>query len=392
MMKRLIVCLLLMSSTSFAMAVELSQYAANKAMKANQLAQDGKLNDAISTLKNSDVSRAYDKAYFARMLGVFYWQNEQLKPAIQSLSDAVTSGELADDQGWTTRRMLADLLLMDHQYKQALPHYYELVKSAPKDQKVYELWLRIGQIHYQAQQWQKSLDAIARYESFKRPDEVSPLSVKLGAQLQLEQWKAAIPTLKRLIALEPEKGNWWLQLVSLELRTGQKKDALSSLGLAKLQGIELSQHDFRLLAQLYAQNGVPERAARVIELLDEADSDIQLITERAFYWQRAKEWDRAIETWTLAAKFDRKYHWNVAQLLNQQGQYRSALAELDKVQEKDRQPQVALARTRALYKLNQLEEALIQAKKSNNLEPSDEAKGWIKYLTQLREIQTRQTS
>lgn len=392
MMKRLIACLLLMSSASWSVAAELGQYAANKAMKANQLAQNDKLNEAISTLKDADVSRAYDKAYLARMLGVFYWQNEQLQPALASLKQAVDSGELADDQAWTTRKMLADLLLVDHQYAQALPHYYQLVKAVPKDQNAYELWLRIGQIHYQSEQWKKSLAAIAQYEKFRRPDEVTPLSVKLGAQLQLERFKSAIPTIKRLLALEPDKGNWWLQLVSLEMRTGQKRDALSSLGLAKLQGINLSQQDLRLLAQLYAQNGVPERAAQVLEMLDEADSDIQLITERAFYWQRAKEWDQAITTWTLAARFNKKYHWNVAQLLNQQGQYRQALVELDKVKEKSRQPQVALARTRALYKLNQLEDALVEAKKSNNLEPSDEAKGWIKYLSQLRKIQDQRTS
>ncbi len=391
MMKRIFVCLLLMSSSSL-FAAELSQYAANKAMKANQLAQEDKLSEAIDMLKTADVSRNYDKAYFARMLGVFYWQNEQIKPAVNSLTQAVVSGELADEQGWQTQRMLADLLLMDQQYKKALPHYYQLTKNVPKTEKESELWLRIGQVNYQIEQWKKSLEAIAQYERFKLPDEVTPLSVKLGAQLQLEQWKSAIPTLKRLINLEPTKSNWWLQLVNLELRTGQKRDALSSLGLAQQQKIELSDSDLRLLAQLYAHNGVPERAALVLEQLKNSQTDIDLISERASFWQRAKEWDKAIDTWRLASRLDAKYHWNIAQILLQQAKYEDALEELDHVKENSRKAQVALAKTKALYKLNQLEPALIEAKRANNIEPSKEAQSWIKYLSQLRKAQEQRTS
>lgn len=389
MIKRIFVSLLVVLSTSLS-AAELSQYAARKAMNANQLAQEEKLTEAINILKSADVSRSYDKAYFARMLGVFYWQNEQIRPAIKALSEAVSSGQLEDEQGWQTEHMLADLLLMEHQYKQALPHYYQLTNNVPKTHHEYELWLRIAQVHYQAEQWQKSLDAIVRYEAFKRPDEVTPLSVKLGAQMQLEKWKGAIPTLKRLINLEPTKSNWWLQLVNLELRTDNKKDALSSLSLARMQNIELKDSDLRLLAQLYAHHGIPERAAKVLEQVEGANSDLDLITQRASYWQNAKEWDKAIDTWNLASRYDEKYHWNIAQILLQQARYQDALDELDNVKESSRKAQVALAKTKALYKLDQLEPALIQAKTANNIAPSDEAASWIKYLSQLR--QARQES
>ncbi|MCG3725625.1 tetratricopeptide repeat protein [Vibrio cincinnatiensis] len=391
MIRRFILYLMLLGSTS-SLATELSPYAANKALQANQFAQEERFDEAIRLLEETQFTRAYDKAYLARMLGVFYWQNEQLKLAIKSLNNAVNSGELQDEQGWTTRRMLADLLLMDQQYQQALSHYYQLTKQVPADQKAHELWLRIAQVHYQLQQWKKTLEAMAHYERFKRPDEITPLSVKLGAQLQLERWSPAIDTLKRLITLEPTKSSWWLQLVSLELRTGQQKEALNSLGLAKLQGVELSQQELRLLAQLYAQNGIPERAAQLLEQLATTNSDLDLITERATYWQRAKEWDKAIETWLIAAKRESQYYWNVALLQSQQGEYQQALASLEQVKGQQRQPEMALARARVLYKLNKLDDALAQAKKAHHLEPSQESKGWVNFLSQLRAINARQTS
>ncbi|EEY38501.1 tPR domain protein putative component of TonB system [Vibrio mimicus MB451] len=356
------------------------------------MAQENKVKEAIQVLKQTELSRSYDRAYVARMLGVFYWQNEQIPAAISSLKVAVESNELQDEQAWSTRKMLADLLTSQQEYRPALKHYYVLSESIPTNQKGDELWLRISQLHFQLQEWKSVLKGIKQYAEFQSQDAVLPLSLQLGAELNLEQWKPAIATLKRLLALEPQKSAWWRQLVSLELRVGLKKEALSTLALAKMQKVELNQQDLRLLAQLYAQNGVPERAARVMETLEEAESNLQLITERAIYWQRAKEWDHAIKTLRLASTKDAKYHWYVAQLLLQEGHYEQALAELDQVKERDRQAQVALAKTRALYKLNQLEAALVQAKRAESIQASESAKQWIKYLSQQRQAQTTQDS
>ncbi|MGF1695294.1 tetratricopeptide repeat protein [Vibrio lamellibrachiae] len=384
MMKRIFISLAAVLISLSAIASELSQYTAVRVQKAHQLAQDEKVTEAIETLNKLDLTRAYDKAFVARMLGVFYWQNEQTKLAVKQLTYAVNSGLLTDDQAWITQRMLADVLLNEQQFKQALPHYYALVKSVPDTQKEDELWMRLAQAEYQVENWNKTLSALEQYEGFEHPNALPPLSLKLGAQLQLKQWNSAIPTLEKLILLQPEKSNWWRQLVGLQLQLEDDKAALDALSLAKLNGVELTQSDRRLLAQLYAKQDIPERAAIELSELEGANSDEKLLAEQATYWQLAKEWDKSIQVWSLASKINPKYHWNVAQLLVQEGHYRQALKQLDRVEAKDKQADIALARVRALYKLNKLENALIQAKHANNVEPSTEAKGWIKYLIQLR--------
>lgn len=390
MMIRILLLSLLSLCSAHLVAAELSQYTAVRVQKANQMAQDEQLKQAITALKAIDTSRAYDKAFVARMLGVFYWQDGQVKSSIKQLRAAVNSKQLQDEQAWTTQKMLADLLLNDQQFSLSLPHYYHLAKQVPETQKADEIWLRIAQAHYQVSEWKRVIPAVDKYRRFQSKDELQPLSLKLGAQLQLKRWKDAIPTLEKLIVLQPEKVSWWRQLASLQMQVNDNKGALSTLALAKQQGIRLSQQDRRLLAQLYAQQGIPERAAIEMSELDQARSDIQLIVAQASYWQHAREWDKALVQWQLAAKHNEKYHWNVAQLMVQQGQYQQALGVLDKV--KGRQEQVALAKTRAYYKLNQLEQALIQAKKANNITPSKQSKGWIKYLTQLRKVSKPQVS
>ncbi|MCR9653538.1 hypothetical protein NB537_01805 [Vibrio parahaemolyticus] len=390
MMKKFLITTLLSLTAASAIAQELSQYTASRVQRAHSLAQEEKLKEAISTLESLELSRGYDQAFVARMLGIFYWQNEQVKPAIKQLDLAVSSGLLQDEQAWQTRKMLADILLNEQQFAKALPHYYELSKAVPKNQKAHEVWLRIAQSHYQLSQWNKVLSAMGRYEKFGQPDELGPLSIKLSSELELKKWQPAIVTIKRLIAIEPERVEWWRQLVALHLRVDDSKRALDAMALAKLQGVALSQDDFKLLAQLYAKRGIPERAALIMEQLEDLNVDSQLKAQQATYWQMAKEWDKSIDSWRIAAKLDSKYYWNYSQLLVQEGHYQQALAALDKV--KGRNADVALIKTRAYYKLNRLDDALANAKRANEIKPSNQAKSWVKYLTQRRKAEATQSS
>ena len=139
-------------SNAYASGGQLSQATANKVQRANDLQLNDKLTQAIALLAEMNPRSAYDKAYVQRMLGVFYWQQGKQSQAISLLTKAVNSGLLHDDQAWTTERMLADILLSDAKYSQALPHYYKLTKNIPAKQKGDELWLRIAQAHYQQSQ------------------------------------------------------------------------------------------------------------------------------------------------------------------------------------------------------------------------------------------------
>ncbi len=378
--------LLTLSMASFA-APQLSQYTAIRVQKANELALKEQFQPAIQVLDSIESSREYDTAYVERMLGVFYWQAGNAKQAISHLSKAVNSHQLEDEAGWATERMLADLLMTHQEYQQAIPHYRQLTKNVPQGKKVDEVWLRLAQAHYQLEQWPEVLSTLTQYKKYQPINKVPTLSLKLGAEMALERWKAAIPTLEALISLEPDKFSWWRQLVGLQLQTKQYGKALDTLALAKLKKFPLKDSDLRLLAQLYAQRGIPERAAMVLGELPDAHSDIKLITQQAVYWQQAKEWDSAIESWQLAAKHDSKYQWNLAQLLMQQGQYQSAIAALEQVKDADKQRQVLLAKARAHYKLDNLDKALVEAKQAHNIKHSEESESWIKFLTNLRKTQ-----
>ncbi len=393
MMKTFLIGTVLSFSAFTTTASELSQFTAVRVQNAHNMAQEDKLKEAISTLEALDLSRGYEQAFVARILGIFYWQNQQFQAAIKQLELAVNSDFLNDQQAWQTRKMLADMLLNEHEFTKALTHYYELSNTVyelsntvPESQIAYEVWLRIAQSHYQLREWGKVLSAMSRYEQFGQPDELSPLSIKLSAELELEKWTSAIGTIKRLITIEPVRVEWWRQLAALHLRVDDHQQALDVLALAKLQGVKLSQDDLQLLARLYAKRGIPERAALVLDELDEVNTNSKLKAQQAMYWQMAKEWVKSIESWRVAAKLDPQYHWNLSQLLVQEGQHQQALVMLDKVS--GRQADVALIKARVYYKLKRLDDALASAKRANEIKPSDQAESWITYLSQLRKVKS----
>jgi tetratricopeptide (TPR) repeat protein len=426
----------LFTASAYAGPPQLTQFIAGKIQAAQALQQEERYSDAIELLTELTPRQAYDKAFVQRVLGIFHWQQEDTQQAVKYLSLAVKSQLLPTEQTWVTQRMVADILLSEQQYKQALPHYYTLVnnyvlvdsvlvnsvlingmaakgngnqpKSAKRNQKsseikvkeFTELWLRIAQTHYQLRQWNKVLSAVASYETLnKQGDQVQALNLQLTAQSQLQRWPAAIDTLERIIAVEPDKLLWWQQLAGLQLRVSKPQAALTTLILAQRQGLELSTAERRTLAQLYAQQGIPEQAARELGLLAQDATDNnereKLLAEQAQYWQMAKEWDLAINTWRdvirLAQNKSAEYRWPLAQLLLQQGQYESALLELNHQQikqDKNKKDQAAieLAKVRAYYKLAQFDRAISHAKLAQHLAPSASAKGWLKYLLQVRQI------
>ncbi|WP_330960096.1 tetratricopeptide repeat protein [Photobacterium sp. 53610] len=380
--------ILMLFFTPVVFSAQLSQYSAGKVQQAQKLQQEDKLGEAIALLKGMDISRAYDRAFIDRVLGVYYWQAEQPAQSIKHLTQSVESGLLEDEQARSTQRMLADILLSQAQYKTALKHYYVLSQAIPATEKADELWLRIAQAHYQIEEWQAVLKALKNYESSHRKDEIQPLSLKLGAQLQLSQLAPALTTLNRLIALEPQKTLWWRQMAGIQMQLSRHRHALETLALAKRQDVALSQQDIKTLGQLYAQQGIPEKAARTFALLENSETDKDLIVTQARYWQMAKEWDKAMTFWRKAIKHDAQYRWQLAQLLLQEGHYQLALTELKQIHQKGRGAEVELAQVRAYYKMRQFEQALIHAKKADHLESTETSRGWIKYLNQIREMKS----
>ncbi|GLQ72382.1 tetratricopeptide repeat protein [Vibrio penaeicida] len=375
-------------------ADKLSSYAGKKLHKASQLQQEDKLDEAISLMENMDLKSDYDKAFANRILGVYYWQSEKASKAIVALNKSVDVKALQPKEQWKTRQMLADIQFSEQKFNDANRNYLTLLKndyptsdSSEKNQLAKDkndIQLRMSMAYYQQQNWKSSLSRIKRYQPRDTKETLQALKIRVVSELQLEKWKDAEKTVGRIIRFEPNQKSWWQQLISTQLQQGKQRSALESYALSKLQGIRLTQSEYVVLAQLYGQHRMPEKAARILkEMFNEypkSQSEKHLKLQ-ANYWQIAKEWNKAINGWQRVASMNPKYHWRLAQLLIQQSRYKQALGIIDKAKPYANRNDFSMAKIRLLYKLNRYQDALAEAKRLDEKVPSSAAKGWVSYLS-----------
>lgn len=389
-MKRILVIFAITLSswfvTSAHAAQELGMRTATQVSKAYELEQQNKLTEAIRVLEETQPSSTYDKAYVARMLGIYYWQAEQPQRAIRQLQIAVDSQAFKQDQGWQTERMLAELLLSEQQPEQALGHFERLVKhdQAHKisSQQLANVWLNTARAHYLMQQWVPLLVSLKHYHQLDNKPRISPLSLQLSAEMQLSRLQNAIVTTQKLLALQPDHVIWWQQLSSLYVQTRQYKLALATLVSAERAGIQIPDNLQLSKAQLYAQQGIPEKAAISYQTLQVDEADIDTIVKQAQQWQMAREWSKARSAWLAAARLNNQYFEQVARLELQQGDFQSALASLDKVSRSDQQPTLLL-KVRAYVGLKEYQQAQTVARLAHQQKPSPQSARWLEYLDQL---------
>ncbi|NVD06733.1 tetratricopeptide repeat protein [Vibrio sp. JPW-9-11-11] len=369
-----ILCLLLTHGVS---AQGNSAYLVNTLKQVELMTQHQENEQALALLESVTVSRNSDKAQLARWLGALYWQQGRHQDAIHSLKQALATQALLSAQTREVQRMLADLYLLEQDYQTSLNYYYPLTQHERDSSERQQLWQRIAYAHYQQGEWQATIDSAQHSldEHPKTPGKV--LQLRLGGELNLKRWQSAIDTLNQLVELQPQQAKWWRKLSSVYLAQGDHRGAMNTLSLAKLIQVELEPSDLSLLARLYAQQGLPELAAK--QLVDQDDGSLQRLVQLANYWQWAKEWDKAQQVWIEIASEEPEYYWQVAQLQLLEKEYQAALVSLGKIPKPS--AKIMLTEAQIYSKLEQWPQATEAAKRAMQLEPSKEAKRWLDFLT-----------
>ncbi|EGQ8092469.1 tetratricopeptide repeat protein [Vibrio vulnificus] len=373
-----------------ASGTNVSQYTARVMQNAQQLADNDALADAIAKLNSAEVSRPDDVAALSKLLGIYYWQAEQFTRSITSLEKALSFELFTFEEEWVTRRMLTQLYLTQGDYKKAIPQLNKLLKQVPENESAAEIWRYLAQAQYSVENWRETIAATKGFQRVENKPDTTILSLALAAHVQLEQWKSVIPLAKQLIALEPSNKNWWLQAYNAYLNLGQEKSALDMLTLIELQGLELNEAETKSLAYLYAAQGIYQKAAQTLARIENSQQDPKLIKLQAQYWQAAKEWQQALKFWQRLAKQESQYQWEVAILENQLQRYQQVLFSLAEMDNPQRQFDAQLLKINALYRLERIDQAYVQAKKADALRSTKQTQTWLKFLShKLKSIESK---
>ncbi|TMP42416.1 hypothetical protein CWB96_11370 [Pseudoalteromonas citrea] len=307
-----------------------------KVIKAFDLYNEDKVDEAIVLLKELDPSNDFDKATVNRYLGSMYAQKENYAEAIKYSRAAIALDALNFKDQADQFKLLGDLLVGTGKFKGAIKAYTDWMDfTGEEDGKVYA---RIAQSYYELKQYRKvEAPANKAIELDKEPNKQYHM-IKIGAYFELKQYSKAVEVGETLVKLFPEDPQMWVRLGSFYMQTEQYAKGQTVMEVAYKKGYFEKENHYKILGSYYSLNEIPYKAAVVFEKAIK-DGKIERVKKNvlatASYYHQAKNLKTAAKFYEEAAKFDddAELYRKAGSLLLTEQKFSAAVKKLNKALE-----------------------------------------------------------
>jgi tetratricopeptide (TPR) repeat protein len=358
-----------------------------KVQNAFELYSEDNVEGALEILLDLNPSNKFDQAYVGRFIGNMYAGLEgKATEALKYLKEAEALDQLPFDDHAGVLKLVADLSLQEKEYEQALVYYQKYMDfSFDQDANVY---LRMANSYYELKQYDNVLaPAKKSIELFEKPNQ-NPYVLIMASYYERKMYPEAVKAVETLVKVFPENPKWWTQLGMFYMLTEDYERGLSTMEVAYKQGYLETQSQVKQLAQLYATNGIPYKAAMIQEkfitsgLIDKTEQALSIM---ASTFQNAKEFGKAAKYFGEAAKLssDADLYRRQANVLMVLEDYKAAVTAFNKSLDAGikRKGQVYMGLAEAHFYLENWKDAyaaILEAKKDNSTKNS--ARGWESYI------------
>ncbi len=282
----------------------LSPRVGKKVQKAFELYQEDMIDEALQILLDMSPKGDFDKANVDRYIGSMYAGIEgKGKEAIVRMKSAVESDELPFRDHSELLRNLAALSMQAQNYQDAIKYYQEYLDfSLDQDDKVY---LGIANAYYELKQYNKVFEPAKKSISLQEKPNQNPYILVMASHYELKQYKETTKAVEVLVKTFPEESKWWVQLGNFYALIEDYNRALSTFEVSYKNGYLTKEAEMKRLAQLYANNGIPYKAALIQEkyinsgLIKKDDTSLSIM---ASTFQNAKEFKKAATYFGEAGK------------------------------------------------------------------------------------------
>ncbi len=358
-----------------------------KVGKAFELYSADDVPGALTLLLDIDASKTYDRAYVDRFIAVMYATLSNEVKAIEFLKKAIAPDVLNEADHGEAIKLLADLQMQEKQYEEALVNYKAWMDFTGKSDG--DTWVKIANANYELKRLDKMIapadKAIAAYGDKHNKN---PYILKLTSYYETKQFKKAVGVLETAVQLFPDEKAFWKQLGNFYLLIEDYKKGMATLDLAYKQGYLEKESEIKTLASLYAQNGIPYKAAMLLEkhigsgLVKRDDKNIGSLANA---WHAARDIDKAAKYYGELAKMtnEAKHYSKQGSLLAQDEQFKKAVVALEKalnlgVKNKGRTYMSIAESQFYLGNYKKAYAAIQNAMKDPKTRKS--AKGWVSYI------------
>lgn len=329
----------------------------------------------------------YERSRAEQILASIAVDEDDYDAALLHIRNAIQSGGLSEPEIAQSEFQIAQILMAQEKWAEAIVALKGWMAKTPNpNASVYYL---LAVAYYQSNDFQNALaPAEKAIEMAEKPQE-SWLQLLLALRIQREEYKLAIPLVKSLIALTPDKKTYWIQLSGMYAELEDYKQAVIPLQLAQRAGMLTEQSEIKRLADLLLYNQIPYRCATTLVNAIDAKKltvDQKVMETQANCWIAAREYDKAIAPLTRAAEMssDGKLYVRLGEVHVQRGEWAKATDALAKgvnAGNLKNLPDAEILMGIAFYNQKKLKDAKTWFERArSNSHTKAQADGWIRHI------------
>ncbi|MGM0480444.1 MAG: tetratricopeptide repeat protein [Pseudomonadota bacterium] len=266
-------------------------------MDAFELYEQEQLQEAIAILEEEypDLDPGYDQAYMGRFLGTLYAQDEQIERALRILETSADQDVLGWNDQAAVLKLTGQLALQEEQYDMSIDYLTQWLRFTGKlDPQVLTF---VANAYYQKKEFGNVVPfARAALNNAEEPDK-NIYTLLMASYYERKMYPQAIGILEEAINILPGVQRWWPQLAQFYMIEEDFTKSLATMEVAYMAGYLSKENQFKMLVQLYDNEGIPYKAATVMAKHIE-NGDIEGTAKNfatvANSFHRAKEFDEAV--------------------------------------------------------------------------------------------------
>lgn len=285
----------------------------------------------LEALRERKSVKGYARAQVLNYQGYVYASTQAYTQAIDSYQQVLTLDDVPTALTLNAHYVIGQLYFQIEQYDSALASLLRW-KSLAKTPSAVGL-VMLSQCYYQNAEYSKSLETLSAGIAMNTDKQV-PVpeqwwQLQAALYFALDDIPNTVTTYETLLRQYP-KARYLKQLAGLYGETGQKKRRLSTFDAAYEQGLLSLGSEKRNLANMYLAQGVPFKAAQLIEEAlsnGELEANLKYLRLLASVWALAGEHAKAIDAYHQAAKVsdDGEIDARLAAVYYDAGEYRQCI-------------------------------------------------------------------
>ncbi|HUS23710.1 MAG TPA: hypothetical protein VM369_02075 [Candidatus Binatia bacterium] len=284
-----------------------------------------------------DAHSDYEKAIVLQTLGFVYASENKNTQAIQTFKSALATNALPQVPHEQMMFNIAQLLISDNKHDAGIVQLREYLTESCNP--VPDSHILLASVYAEKKSWHDALKQVNLAIAKAKTPKESWVQLRLALHYELKQMAACGQDLLLLVALAPNKEDYWKQLSSILFDIKKDPEALSTLALADRKGYINEEREFRNLASLYLYLSVPYKAGQVMQrgidskAVTPDEKNLQMMADS---WLLAREYDKAEAALKRAAAVaeNGELYKRLGTLYVQKEEWKKAIEALQKAQQK----------------------------------------------------------